>query len=76
MENKEFDYEKAMAELEQIAQKVEDPDTGLGDIDKYVRRSKALIAACRDYLRGVKVKVDALTEDDVEENPDRDEKDI
>ena len=29
-----FDYSKAMAELESIAAKVEDPSTGLADIDK------------------------------------------
>ena len=33
-----FDYKKAVDELEKIAVKVEDPSTGLDDIDKYVRR--------------------------------------
>ena len=51
---KEFDYAKAVAELEEIAAKVEDPKTGIGDIDKYIRRSEELIGACRDYLRGVR----------------------
>jgi hypothetical protein len=51
---KEFDYAKAVAELEEIAAKVEDPQTGIGDIDKYIRRSEELIGACRDYLRGVR----------------------
>ena len=51
---KEFDYAKAVAELEEIAAKVEAPQTGIGDIDKYIRRSEELICACRDYLRGVR----------------------
>lgn len=51
---KEFDYAKAVAELEEIAAKVEDSQTGIGDIDKYIRRSEELIGACRDYLRGVR----------------------
>lgn len=51
---KEFDYAKAVAELEEIAARVEDPQTGIGDIDKYIRRSEELIGACRDYLRGVR----------------------
>lgn len=47
-----FEYAKAIEELESIATKVEDPTTGVGDIDKYMKRSKALIEACRAYLRG------------------------
>jgi len=60
MEKQLFDYEKAMAELESIALKVEDPGTGLDDIDKYVRRSDELIAGCRGYLRSVRQKVEDL----------------
>lgn len=55
-----FDYKDAVRELESIAAKVEDPSTGLDDIDKYVKRSKELIAACRAYLRTVRDKVDKL----------------
>lgn len=59
MEEK-FDYAKAMAELEQIAQKVEDPSTALGDVEKYIRRSDELIAQCREYLRTMKTITDDL----------------
>ena len=57
--NEEFDYAKAIEELEQIATKVEDPSTGIGEIDKYMKRSKQLVEACRAYLRGAR---EALTE--------------
>lgn len=50
--NEEFDYKKAIEELETIASKVEDPQTGVGDIDRYMKRSKELLEACRSYLRG------------------------
>lgn len=50
--SKGFDYKKAIEELEAIAAKVEDPQTGIEDIDKYIKRSQELIAQCRDYLRG------------------------
>ena len=56
-----FDYSKAMAELEQIAAKVEDPATGLDDIDKYIKRSEELIAACRKYLRSARERIDTLS---------------
>ena len=49
-----FDYAKAIEELEAIAAVVENPDTGIADIDKYMKRSKELVAACREYLRGAR----------------------
>lgn len=55
-----FDYSKAMAELEEIAARVEDPSTGLDDIDKYIERSGKLIEACRLYLRTAREKVETL----------------
>jgi len=58
MEN--FDYSKALAELDEIAAKVENPETKLSDIDALVSRSRQLLKDCREYLRTVKEKVDAL----------------
>ena len=55
-----FDYAGAMAELEKIAQKVEDLSTALDDIEKYIRRSDELIAKCREYLRTMKTKTEVL----------------
>lgn len=55
-----FDYDRAVAELEQIALKVEDPSTGLGEIDRCIRRSDELIAQCRAYLRGIREKTEEL----------------
>lgn len=57
-----FDYEEALAELERIAVKAEDPSTGLEDIDKYLKRSRELIASCRAYLRTARGKADMLDE--------------
>ena len=52
--NEKFDYAKAIAELEEIAAKVENPETRLDDIDALVGRSKELLGQCREYLRSVK----------------------
>jgi exodeoxyribonuclease VII small subunit len=57
-----FDYTKAVEELEQIAAKVEDPKTGIDDIDVYIKRSQELLEACRTYLRSAREKLDTLTE--------------
>ena len=55
-----FDYSKAMAELEDIAAKVADPQAGLADIDTYIKRSEELVSACRAYLREAREKVENL----------------
>ena len=45
-----------------MAEKVEDPSTGLEDIDRYVKQSEELISRCRAYLRTVRDKVDSSFE--------------
>lgn len=54
---KEFDYAKAIEELETIAARVEDPQTGIDDMEKHIRRSEELVDACRAYLRGAREKL-------------------
>lgn len=54
---KEFDYPGALAELEKIAARVEDPSTGLDVIEKDIRRSSELLKACRDRLRTAREKL-------------------
>lgn len=58
--DKEFDYAAAVAELEAIAARVESADTGLDDIDRYIRRSEELVAGCRAYLRNAREKTETL----------------
>ncbi|MCR4844455.1 MAG: exodeoxyribonuclease VII small subunit [Bacteroidales bacterium] len=60
--SEKFDYAKAIAELEEIARKVENPETKLDDIDALVVRSKELLKQCREYLRTVKDRIDSLDE--------------
>lgn len=60
MEEK-LDYAKAVGELEEIAAKIEDPQTGLDDIDRYISRAQVLLEACRAYLRGARERLDALS---------------
>jgi exonuclease VII small subunit len=57
-----FDYKKAVEELEAIAAKVEDPKTGIDEIDKYLKRSQELLEACRAYLRGARESLVGVTE--------------
>lgn len=57
-----FDYASAVEELEAIAQKVEDPKTGIEEIDRYIARTEELIKACRAYLRGAREKLVEMNE--------------
>ena len=58
MREEKFDYAKAMAELEELAAKVEDPKTSLDDVGALVSRSKVLIDQCRNYLRDVRESIE------------------
>lgn len=53
-----FDYNKAVRELEEMLQRVEDPSTGLDEIDKCIKRSAELVRECRTYLRTLKTKTE------------------
>ncbi len=55
-----FDYAKAVAELEEIAAKVEDASTSIDDIDCYIKRTKELVEACRQYLRSNRETLTAM----------------
>jgi exonuclease VII small subunit len=59
MEEK-FDYNEAVAELERIALRVEDPATGLDEIDRCLHRADELIEGCRNYLRSFRTQTEGL----------------
>lgn len=56
----EFNYGEAVAELEKLAAKVEDPSVGLDEIDSCIKRSEELVALCRGYLRGMRTKMEEM----------------
>ena len=60
-----FDYAAAVAELEKIAAKVEDPSTAIDEIDKYIRQSDELIGKCRECLRSAKDRLKNYDKEDI-----------
>ncbi|MBQ9660034.1 MAG: exodeoxyribonuclease VII small subunit [Bacteroidales bacterium] len=56
----QFNYNEAVAELEKIAARAEDPAAGLDDIDRCIRRADELIGRCREYLRTARTQIDTL----------------
>ncbi|MCQ2142856.1 MAG: exodeoxyribonuclease VII small subunit [Bacteroidales bacterium] len=55
-----FDYDKALEELEALAAKVEDPETGIADIDASIKKAAELIEKARAYLRSSREKLENL----------------
>lgn len=58
MEN--FNYTEAVEELEKLVKKVEDPSTGIEEIERCIKRSDELIRLGRNYLRELQIKTDNL----------------
>ncbi|MCB0705110.1 MAG: exodeoxyribonuclease VII small subunit [Saprospiraceae bacterium] len=51
-------YEAAYAELQEILQQVQDADTGLDDLEKYMERANVLVEFCKTKLRSLESKLD------------------
>ena len=60
----ELPYEKAIAELEQIVERVEEKDAPLDRIEKDIKRAMQLIGFCKSQLRGYKERFAALMDDE------------
>jgi len=55
-----FNYAEAIEELEGLVKKVEDPSTGIDEIDRCIKRSDELIRLGRNYLRELQDKTNSL----------------
>jgi exodeoxyribonuclease VII small subunit len=59
----EFDFEKALGELEDLVEKMEQGDLGLEESLKHFERGIALTKACRKALADAEQRVQVLTGD-------------
>ncbi len=57
-----FDYAKAMAELEKMASDAQNPATSLDDVGEMVKRARKLVGDCREYLRSLRDAIDSEDE--------------
>ena len=53
-------YEEVYAELETLIAAIEDPERDLSAVGADVKRAMALIAWCRDYIRGSQAEIEKL----------------
>ena len=61
---KQKKYEEVFAELEALVKKIEDPERDLSVIGADVKKAMALIAWCRDYIRGNEAEVEKLMKEE------------
>ena len=67
-QKEELTYEKAIAELEPLVERVEEKDAPLDRIEKDIKRAMQLIAFCKTQLRGYKERFSALMDDSNEDS--------
>lgn len=60
-ETSEKSYKEAIAELEELVAKIEDPLTNIEEISSYVKRSLELVNYCQLQLRSYKEEIDKLS---------------
>lgn len=53
-------YEEVYAELEALIAAIEDPERDLSAVGADVKKAMALIAWCRDYIRGSQAEIEKL----------------
>lgn len=66
MTKKTENFDKAFAELKQIANALDDPQLPLEELSKMVERANHLKELCTRRLREIEEKLDELVQDDSE----------
>jgi exodeoxyribonuclease VII small subunit len=64
MKPKKTDYDKAMAQLEQLVDRIQRGELGLEEMRGEVKSALELIRLCRSKLRDIEVDLDTLLEEE------------
>lgn len=54
-------YKESLEELQKIVEKIENPDTDLQEISKYVKRASELVKQCQEQLRAIEEDIPDIT---------------
>ncbi|MBP5724045.1 MAG: exodeoxyribonuclease VII small subunit [Bacteroidales bacterium] len=60
MKKEEFSYDKAMAEMEKIVQKIESGDCKIDELTAEIKKAAELIALCKKKLQNVDAEVNKI----------------
>ncbi len=55
-------YDEAVAELENIVKKIEDPNVNIDNVEELIKRAMELVAYCKRELAGYEESFSALLE--------------
>lgn len=64
MAKKEIKYEEAVAELEEIVDKMENDELDIDQLSEQLKRAKLLVKLCKDKLTKTDEEIKKLLEDD------------
>lgn len=56
-------YEEAVAELDKIVKRIEDPQVDMADIKGLIKRANELVLFCKDELMGYEKEFSSLLEE-------------
>ncbi|MBR5433179.1 MAG: exodeoxyribonuclease VII small subunit [Bacteroidales bacterium] len=60
MKKEEFSYDKAMADLEKIVQKIESGDCKIDELTAEIKKAAELISLCKKKLQNVDAEVNKI----------------
>lgn len=72
-QNKDFSYEKSIARINELLEKMENDDISLSENMEYFKEAKSLIRLCNEYLSNMEKEFEVIVANDYKDNELNDE---
>ena len=72
-QNKDFSYEKSIARINELLEKMENDDISLSENMEYFKEAKSLIRLCNEYLSNMEKEFEVIVANDYNVNELQDE---
>lgn len=72
-QNKDFSYEKSIARINELLEKMENDDISLSENMEYFKEAKSLIRLCNEYLSNMEKEFEVIVANDYKDNELHDE---
>ena len=72
-QNKDFSYEKSIARINELLEKMENDDISLSENMEYFKEAKSLIRLCNEYLSNMEKEFEVIVANDYKDNELQDE---
>ena len=72
-QNKDFSYEKSIARINELLEKMENDDISLSEHKEYFKEAKSLIRLCNEYLSNMEKEFEVIVANDYKDNELHDE---